>query len=189
MRYIAVDTTGVLASAGDPRLCRAGSSSLTFPGVHRGSSNVSSHAHERNLTDGRLREPKPHDMDLQISCGVHSEMSAQAAVSGPAPISGRGLPEACAAERVESRGRAFDARPCPHAVVDSAKIRGVAGRRVYQGQECDPLRAGLWRAQAQLRRAAFLGKGGSSSTRSVGTRRPSGLTSATKRGRTRGSNK
>ena len=31
--------------------------------------------------------------------------------------------------------------------------------------------------------------GGSSSTRSVGTRRPSGLTSATKRGRTRGSNK
>jgi hypothetical protein len=43
-----------LASAGDPRLCRGGSSSLTFPGVHRRSSNVSSHSHERNFTDGRL---------------------------------------------------------------------------------------------------------------------------------------
>ena len=34
------------------------SSSLTFPAVHRWSSTVSSHSHERNLTDGRLREPK-----------------------------------------------------------------------------------------------------------------------------------
>ena len=37
--------------------------------------------------------------------------------------------------RIESRGRAFDARPCPHAAVDSAEICGVAGRGVHQGQE------------------------------------------------------
>ena len=43
---------------------------------------MSSHSCERNFTDGRLREPKPHDMDLQISCGLHSEGSAQGAVSG-----------------------------------------------------------------------------------------------------------
>ena len=57
-----------------------------------------------------------------MSCGVHSEMPAQGAVSGIAPVSGRGIPEARAAERIESRGRAFDARPCPHAAVDSAEI-------------------------------------------------------------------
>jgi Transposase IS200 like len=38
---------------------------------------VSSHSHEMNFTDGRLREPKTHDIDLQISRGLHSEMSAQ----------------------------------------------------------------------------------------------------------------
>jgi hypothetical protein len=52
--------------------------------IQGGVPNVSSHSHERNSTDGRVREPKPHDMDLQISCGLHSEMSAQGAVSGTA---------------------------------------------------------------------------------------------------------
>ena len=51
---------------------------------------------------------------------------------------------------------------------DSAEIRGVAGRRVHQGQERDPPGPGLWRAQAQLRGPAFSGPVGSSSTRSAG---------------------
>ena len=71
-----------------PRLCRGGSSSLTFPAVHQRSSNVSSHSHERNFTDGRVREPKPHDLGLQISCCLHSEMSTQDTVSGVAPAFG-----------------------------------------------------------------------------------------------------
>ena len=33
--------------------------------VHQRSSNVSGHSHERNFTDGRVREPKPDHMDLQ----------------------------------------------------------------------------------------------------------------------------
>src|SRR5580693_476393 len=96
-------------------------------------------------------------MDLQISCGLHSEMWAQGAVSGTAPTSGRGVPKARPTEGIEGRGRASDGRPCPHAAVDSAEIRGVAGRRVYQGQERDPLGAGLRGAQAQLRGPALLG--------------------------------
>src|SRR4051794_20528525 len=32
-----------------PRLCRGGSSSLTFPGVHRDTPNVSRQAHERRI--------------------------------------------------------------------------------------------------------------------------------------------
>src|ERR1700679_3979242 len=49
-----------------PRLCRGGSRSLTFPGVPRSGSVVSSHSHERNRTDGRVRDAKPHDLGLQI---------------------------------------------------------------------------------------------------------------------------
>ena len=84
---------------------------------------MSSHSHESNSTDGRVREPKPHDMDLQISCGLHSEMSAQGAVSGTAPTPGRGVPKACATEGIEGRGRASDGRPRPHAGIDPAETR------------------------------------------------------------------
>jgi hypothetical protein len=52
------------------------SSSLTFPGVPRSGSVVSSHSHERNRTDGRVRDAKPHDVGLQISRGFHPEISA-----------------------------------------------------------------------------------------------------------------
>ena len=83
---------------------------MTFRAVHQRSSNVSSHSHERNSTDGRVREPKPHHMGLQISCGFHSEMSAQDVVSGATASSGRGFPPACAPEGVEGRRRALDAR-------------------------------------------------------------------------------
>ena len=100
---------------------------------------------------------KPHRMDLQISRCLHSEMSAQGAVSRTAPTLGRGVPEARLAEGVEDRGGAFDARPRAHAAVDPAKIRGVAGRRIHQRQERDPLGPGLWGAQAQLHGIAFLG--------------------------------
>ena len=41
--------------------------SLTFPGVPRSGSVVSSHSHERNRTDGRVRDVKPHEVGLQIS--------------------------------------------------------------------------------------------------------------------------
>ena len=55
-----------------------GNNSLTFNAVHQRSFNVSSHSPERNPTDGRVREPKPRQMGLQILQilrGYHSEMS------------------------------------------------------------------------------------------------------------------
>jgi len=42
--------------------------------------------------------------------------------------------------------------------LDSTEIRGLAGGRVYQGQECDPFGPCLRREEAQLRGAAFLGQ-------------------------------
>src|SRR5271165_3395584 len=100
--------------------------SLTFPSVHQRSSNVSSHSHERNSADGRVREPKPHDLGLQISCCLHPEMSPQDVVSRAASASGRSVPQACASEGIEGRGRASDARSRAHAAIDPAEIRGVA---------------------------------------------------------------
>src|SRR5271166_5987781 len=41
--------------------------------------------------------------------------------------------------------------------VDTSEICGVAGGRVYQGQERDPFGPGLWRAQTQFCWAALLG--------------------------------
>ncbi len=106
------------------------SNSLTFKAVHRRSSNVSSHSHERNSTNGRVREPKPHHVGLQISCGFHSEMSAQNVVSGTTTSSGRGFPAPCVTKGIEGRGRASDARSSAHVAVDTPEICGVAGRRV-----------------------------------------------------------
>ncbi len=42
-------------------------------------------------------------------------------------------------------------------ICDPAEVCGVAGGRVYQGQERDSSCAGVWRAEAKLRGAAFLG--------------------------------
>ena len=41
---------------------------------------------------------------------------------------------------------------------DSAEIRGLTGGRFYQGQECHPFGPCVWREEAQLCRAALLGK-------------------------------
>jgi hypothetical protein len=53
------------------------------------------------------------------------------------------------AEGVQGRRGAFDARSCPHDDFDPAQICGVAGDRVHQGEERNPLGPRLWRAKAQ----------------------------------------
>src|SRR3984893_11386719 len=42
--------------------------------------------------------------------------------------------------------------------LDSTKIRGLAGGRINQGEECDPFGPCLWGEEAQLCRAALLGQ-------------------------------
>src|SRR6202050_2629681 len=140
-----------------PRLCRGGSSSLTFPGVPRSGSVVSSHSHERNRTDGRVRDAKPHDVGLQIPRCLHPEISAQAPVSGVEETAGRSFPSARGSERSEGRRGAFASGPCSHAFVDPTKIRGVERGRVHQGKERDPSGADVRRTEAQFRGAKLLG--------------------------------
>ena len=65
------------------------------------------------------------------------------------------------AEQKESRIEEghLDGRSRAHADRDSAEIRGVAGGRVYQGQERDSPGTGVRGAEAEFCGAAFLGAG------------------------------
>src|SRR5271157_1347067 len=139
-----------------PRLCRGGSSSLTFRGVPRSGSVVSSHSHERNRTDGRVRDAKPHDVGLEISCGFHPKISTQTPVSGVEETAGRGFSSARGSEGSEGRRGAFASGPCSHAFVDPTKIRGVERGRIHQGKERYPSGADVRRTKAQFREAKHL---------------------------------
>jgi putative transposase len=85
--------------------------------------------------------------------------SAKDVVFGAAATPGRSVSQARAPAGIEGRGRASHARSRARAVVDSAEIRSVSGCRVHQGEERDPPRAGLCRAQAQFRGAYFWARG------------------------------
>lgn len=98
-------------------------------------------------------------MGLQISRGLHTEMSEKDAVFPTAPAPWRGVSQAGSAEGVQGGGRTFDARSCTYDAVDPAEVRGVASGWVHQGQECDSSCKSLWGAQAQLRRPALLSEG------------------------------
>lgn len=98
-------------------------------------------------------------MGLQISRGLHPEMSKEDAVLPATPAPWRGVPQAGGAEGMQGGRGTFDARPRAHDAIDTTKVRGLAGGGVHQGQECDSPCKGVRRAQAQLRRPALLGKG------------------------------
>jgi hypothetical protein len=64
-----------------PRLCRGGSSSLTFTGVHpRNSNGEPTKAHAKEKLDGPIGKSKPLGMGVQIPRGIYPEMPPQGAV-------------------------------------------------------------------------------------------------------------
>src|SRR5208283_4737322 len=94
---------------------------------------------------------------MQISCGVHTEVPAEGAVSpNPAGI-GRGVPQFGGALGMQSGGGASDARSRAYAVERAPEAFGVQRDGVYQGQERNTYRAGICWEEAKFRRPAFLG--------------------------------
>jgi hypothetical protein len=64
-----------------PRLCRGGSSSLTFTGVHpRNSNGEPTKAHAKEKLDGPIGKSKPLGMGVQIPRGIYPEVPPQGAV-------------------------------------------------------------------------------------------------------------
>src|SRR6185437_1972536 len=93
-----------------PRLCRGGSRSLTYAGVHRGNSNSCAAKHMRGeSTDGRVRKLKPRATGVPVSRGVHTEVSSSHGVRRTSKLSARGVPPVGGAEGEPSPGRSFDA--------------------------------------------------------------------------------
>lgn len=72
---------------------------------------------------------------------------------------GGGVSPAGRSEGESDRGRAPDAGSRAHADLDPPEVRGVAGDRLYQGEERDPFGAGVRGAETEFRGATFLGAG------------------------------
>lgn len=119
---------------------------------------VSRQAHERENHDGRFQKPKSYEVGMQISRGVHTEVPQEDAVRGAEKISWRGISPTGGTEGESDRGRSSGVRSRAYDDRDTAEAFGIAGSRVYQGQECDPLGAGVRGEEAQFCGAALLGK-------------------------------
>src|SRR5256885_996443 len=96
-------------------------------------------------------------MGVQIPRRVHPEVPTQNALRRATATPRPGFSDAYEAEGKLRGGRASHARSCAHDAVDPAEVRGVAGRRVHEGQERDSCCPNIRRAETQLRRAALLG--------------------------------
>src|SRR5215475_1255292 len=97
-------------------------------------------------------------MGVQISRGVHSQVPQEDVVRGVATSSGRSVPKVGRAEGEQNRGGPSLSRSRAHVDLDPAKICGVAGDRIHQGKERDPLGSCIRREETKLRRPALLGE-------------------------------
>src|SRR6185312_9308822 len=143
------------------RLCRGGSRSLTFQAVvHRRNSRlVSHHAHEKEFRDGRLRESKPQQMGVQISCGLHSQVPQEDAVRRVEAASRGSVPQIAMQKecRVEEGHLMPDHVHMMISIPPNYAVSQVIG--YIKGEERNPPGPCLRRTKAQLRRAALLGQG------------------------------
>src|SRR5450631_472068 len=96
-------------------------------------------------------------MGVQISCGIHPEVSAEVAVSGAAFALGGDVSRVDAATGIGGGGRAPVGGSCAHAFVDSTKVVSVAGDGVHQGKECNSHCPDVRGQAAELHRATLLG--------------------------------
>src|SRR5580704_6821470 len=118
----------------------------------------------REFYHGRLRQPKPQQMGVQIPCGVlpcgvHSQVRQEDALRGIAATPRGGVSQTGDAKGKQSRGRPSDAGSCSHDDLDPAEIRGLASDRLHQEQERDPFGPCLRGAEAQFHRPALWARG------------------------------
>lgn len=120
-------------------------------------------------------------MGMQVSCGVHSEVSAQGDVrvdtqrawvddEGVGPTQGE-----------RGGGGASDGRPRAHDVVDPAEVFGIRGGGVYQREERDSDRSKIYGSEEELCWVELLGEGDITCRRWGGTRCECASTSESRR--------
>src|SRR5215813_8090170 len=113
---------------------------------------------KRRLNETQHRESKTHKMGMQISRGIHPEVSQEKHLLGEKGVRAD-HPGFRSAERERSGGGAPDGRPCSHAVVDTTEVLGLGGGGVYQGQECHCDRAKVHGSGEELCGTELLGEG------------------------------
>src|SRR5215468_4315593 len=114
---------------------------------------------KRRLNETQHRESKTHKMGMQISCGVHLEVSQEKHLWVGEKKVRADHPGFSSAERERSGGGAPDGRPCSHAVVDTTEVLGLGGGGVYQGQECHCDRRKVHGSGEELCGTELLGEG------------------------------
>lgn len=98
-------------------------------------------------------------MGMQVSCGVHTEVSAQGDVWVDTQRTWADHAGVSSTEGERGGGRASDGRPCAYDVDDPAEVFGVRGGGVHQGEECDSDRSKVYGPEEELCRVEFLGEG------------------------------
>src|SRR5262245_19483268 len=114
---------------------------------------------KRRLNETQHREFKTHEMGMQISRGVHPEVSQAKYLRVGEKRVRADHPGFSPAERERSGGGASDGRPCSHAVVDNTEGLGVRGGGVYQGQECNRDSSEFHGSSEELCGTGLLGEG------------------------------
>src|SRR5262249_37411208 len=113
---------------------------------------------KRRLNEN-VREFKTHEMGMQISRGIHPEVSQEKYLWVGETGIGADHSEFSTEARYHSVGRALDGRAFSHAVVDTTEVLGLRGGGVYQGQECHCDRTKVHGSGEELCGAELLGEG------------------------------
>lgn len=114
---------------------------------------------KRRLNETQHRQSKAHKMGMQISRGIHPEVSQEKHLRMGEKRVRADHPGFSPAERERSGGGASDGRPCAHAVVDTTEVLGLRGGGVYQGQECNRDSSEFHGSREELCGAELLGEG------------------------------
>jgi len=98
-------------------------------------------------------------MGMQVSCGVHPEVSTQGDVWVDTQRTWADHAGVSTTERERGGGGASDGRSCSHDVVDPAEVFGIRGGGVHQGEECDSDCTKIYGSDEELCWVEFLGEG------------------------------
>jgi hypothetical protein len=107
---------------------------------------------------GQQAKFKSYEMGMQVPFGMDSQVSEKRAIRGVEKIPWAKFQGPRIPKGVSDFGRAFEARPCPYADLDSPQVFRFAGSRLSQGEECHPNCPGIPWKEEEFHRATFLGQ-------------------------------
>ena len=93
---------------------------------------------------------KPHEMGMQVSCRVDSEIPVENTLRSASEEFGGSVARTCPPERKQGFGRTSADGSHPHADIDSSEIFSFTGGWIYKRQERDPYSSNIPRTKEEL---------------------------------------